>query len=235
MLFIVKLAWWNNISFYVLRNHVKSHSRPGEVLPPSSLAPVPLMDGLSGPLSPLPLQTPGTQSTVSLKDTLPSGYVSGAGRGRWVNSAFSVYIITDKCSSTFRWCVWSDVNNLLNHRRSSHRGMRKRKEDEHTTVSAFFPPLLPSSLVFQAWCDVNAVMLQRPVPVMESKAAPPPPPPKFDLEASNFPPLPGSVVSTQGEMTPEMRLSDVVRGLKVTNKVEISSTFSLRSPGGSCD
>lgn len=46
-----------------------------------------------------------------------------------------------------------------------------------------------------------------------------PPPPKFDLAASNFPPLPGCVVSVQGETTPEMRLSDVVRGLKVTNKV----------------
>lgn len=53
---------------------------------------------------------------------------------------------------------------------------------------------------------------------MEAKI---PPPPKFDLAASNFPPLPGSVVSTQGETTPEMRLSDVVRGLKVTNKVNI--------------
>lgn len=46
-----------------------------------------------------------------------------------------------------------------------------------------------------------------------------PPPPKFDLAASNFPPLPGSVVSPRGETTPEMRLSDVVRGLKVPNKV----------------
>ena len=55
---------------------------------------------------------------------------------------------------------------------------------------------------------------------MEAKI---PPPPKFDLAASNFPPLPGSVVSTQGETTPEMRLSDVVRGLKVTNKVNVSS------------
>lgn len=54
-----------------------------------------------------------------------------------------------------------------------------------------------------------------------------PPSPKFDLEASNFPPLPGSVVSIQGETTPEMRLSDVVRGLKVTNKVDIQTSFTL--------
>lgn len=46
-----------------------------------------------------------------------------------------------------------------------------------------------------------------------------PPAPKFDLAASSFPPLPGSVVSMQGETEPEMRLSDVVRGLKLTNKV----------------
>ncbi len=58
--------------------------------------------------------------------------------------------------------------------------------------------------------------------MMEAKV---PPPPKFDLAASNFPPLPGCVVSTRGETTPEMRLSDVVRGLKVTNKVNIFSSF----------
>lgn len=53
-----------------------------------------------------------------------------------------------------------------------------------------------------------------------------PPPPKFDLAASNFPPLPGCVVSVRGETTPEMRLSDVVRGLKVTTKVN-NVYFSL--------
>lgn len=54
----------------------------------------------------------------------------------------------------------------------------------------------------------------KPVPVPETKASHP----KFDLAASNFPPLPGSVVSMQEESVPEMRLSDIVRGLKVTNK-----------------
>ncbi|CAG5981855.1 unnamed protein product [Menidia menidia] len=54
----------------------------------------------------------------------------------------------------------------------------------------------------------------KPIPVMEAKA----PPPKFDLAASSFPPLPGSVVTVQGETVPEMRLSDVVRGLKVPTK-----------------
>lgn len=57
---------------------------------------------------------------------------------------------------------------------------------------------------------------------MEAKV---PPPPKFDLAASNFPPLPGSVVSMRGESMPEVRLSDVVRGLKVTNKVKALSSL----------
>lgn len=52
-----------------------------------------------------------------------------------------------------------------------------------------------------------------------------PPAPKFDLAASSFPPLPGSVVSVKGETTTEMRLSDIVRGIKVTSKVEILSVW----------
>ena len=55
-------------------------------------------------------------------------------------------------------------------------------------------------------------------------------PPKFDLATSNFPPLPGCVDSIQGETTPEMRLSDVVRGLKVTNKVDNLSSLLPWSP-----
>ncbi|XP_034389704.1 la-related protein 4 isoform X2 [Cyclopterus lumpus] len=154
------------------RNHVKGHPRPGDV--PSSLPPGPLMDGLSGPSSPRPLPTSGmaigttsataSLSSFSLKDTspqapIPSGYLSGAARGR----------------------------------RGSYRGMRRKREDEHTT---------------------------KPVPLMEAKV---PPPPKFDLAASNFPPLPGSVVSILGETMSEMRLSDVVRGLKPVNQ-EVNET-----------
>lgn len=73
-------------------------------------------------------------------------------------------------------------------RRVSQRSMRRKREDEHST---------------------------KPVPLMETKV---PSPPKFDLAASNFPPLPGSVVGIREETTPEMRLSDVVRGLKATTK-----------------
>lgn len=51
--------------------------------------------------------------------------------------------------------------------------------------------------------------ISRPVPLAEVKVSPP----KFDLAATNFPPLPGCVVSTQGEPVLENRMSDVVRGL----------------------
>ncbi|KAG7283852.1 hypothetical protein CRUP_034039, partial [Coryphaenoides rupestris] len=51
--------------------------------------------------------------------------------------------------------------------------------------------------------------ITRPIVPIEVK----PSPPKFDLAATNFPPLPGCVVSTQGEPVLENRMSDVVRGL----------------------
>ena len=68
---------------------------------------------------------------------------------------------------------------------------------------------------FFCWFFLITHEIQKPVPLMEAKA----PPPKFDLAASNFPPLPGSVATVQGETVTEMRLSDVVRGLKVPTKV----------------
>ncbi|XP_039602666.1 la-related protein 4 isoform X4 [Polypterus senegalus] len=49
----------------------------------------------------------------------------------------------------------------------------------------------------------------RPQPLTESKV----PAPKFDLATSNFPPLPGSVISRLGEPVLETRMSDVVRGI----------------------
>lgn len=54
----------------------------------------------------------------------------------------------------------------------------------------------------------------KPVPLMEVKAAPP----NFDLAASSFPPLPGSLAPVQGETVTEVRLSDVVRGVKLPSK-----------------
>lgn len=142
------------------RNHANGHSRPGEV-PLSSCS---VVEGLSGPLSPQSLQTSGTATgTTSATASVPS--------------------LSLKDISAYGF-----LNGTGRGRRGSHRGMRRKREDDYTT---------------------------RPVPLMETKA---PPPPKFDLAASNFPPLPGSVVTAPGETVPEMRLSDVVRGVKVTSK-----------------
>ncbi|XP_068197362.1 la ribonucleoprotein 4Aa isoform X2 [Antennarius striatus] len=71
----------------------------------------------------------------------------------------------------------------------------------------------------------------RPVPLTEIKVSPP----KFDLAATNFPPLPGCVVSTQGEPVLENRMSDVVRGLcrdktEQTNKDTSGSPSSSQAP-----
>ncbi|XP_018420046.1 PREDICTED: la-related protein 4 [Nanorana parkeri] len=49
----------------------------------------------------------------------------------------------------------------------------------------------------------------RPLTTMEEMA----PTPKFDLLASNFPPLPGSIASTPGEPVLESRMADVVKGI----------------------
>ncbi|XP_051518973.1 la-related protein 4-like isoform X3 [Myxocyprinus asiaticus] len=66
----------------------------------------------------------------------------------------------------------------------------------------------------------------RPVPLSQVKV----PPPKFDLAASNFPPLPGCSVSPQGEPVLENRLSDVVRGLN--RDKQDSNKESTVSPAG---
>ncbi|KAM9752280.1 la ribonucleoprotein 4Aa isoform 3-T3 [Menidia menidia] len=68
--------------------------------------------------------------------------------------------------------------------------------------------------------------ITRPVPLAEVKV----PPPKFDLAATNFPPLPGCVVSAQGEPVLENRMSDVVRGL-YKDKTEQTNKEATVSPG----
>ncbi|XP_051282846.1 la-related protein 4 isoform X2 [Dicentrarchus labrax] len=68
--------------------------------------------------------------------------------------------------------------------------------------------------------------ISRPVPLAEVKVSPP----KFDLAATNFPPLPGCVVSTQGEPVLENRMSDVVRGL-YRDKTEQANKEATVSPG----
>nr|XP_057941155.1 la-related protein 4 isoform X2 [Doryrhamphus excisus] len=57
-------------------------------------------------------------------------------------------------------------------------------------------------------------------------------PPKFDLAATNFPPLPGCVISTQGEPVLENRMSDVVRGL-YRDKIEPINKETTPSPSQS--
>ncbi|XP_037628209.1 la-related protein 4 isoform X2 [Sebastes umbrosus] len=68
--------------------------------------------------------------------------------------------------------------------------------------------------------------IARPIPLAEVKVSPP----KFDLAATNFPPLPGCVVSTQGEPVLENRMSDVVRGL-YRDKTEQANKEATVSPG----
>ncbi|XP_064354561.1 la-related protein 4 isoform X3 [Dromaius novaehollandiae] len=51
--------------------------------------------------------------------------------------------------------------------------------------------------------------ISRPQPSAETKT----PTPKFDLLASNFPPLPGSTAKTPGEPVLESRMSDIVKGI----------------------
>ncbi|XP_037128044.1 la-related protein 4 isoform X2 [Syngnathus acus] len=77
--------------------------------------------------------------------------------------------------------------------------------------------------------------IMRPVPLAEVKV----PPPKFDLAATNFPPLPGCVISTQGEPVLENRMSDVVRGLyrdkmETENKESSASTSAVTEDSLTC-
>ena len=86
---------------FMSRNHVKGHHRPADVPThsPSSLTLGALMDGLTGPLSPQPLQTPEPVSLlsfsfkdISLPANISSGDLSGGGRGRLVNYVLFVKI-----------------------------------------------------------------------------------------------------------------------------------------------
>lgn len=99
---------------------------------------------------------------------------------------------------------------LLCRRNAANRGTRRRREEDRAAVSAASLKAVfilgTKCLILLRVCDL---CFQRPVPLAEIKVSPP----KFDLAATNFPPLPGCVVSTQGEPVLETRMSDVVRGL----------------------
>ncbi|KAJ3602516.1 hypothetical protein NHX12_030270 [Muraenolepis orangiensis] len=73
------------------------------------------------------------------------------------------------------------------------------------------PPWIP--LLCRAYMSGTCPLEKRAVEEVKVPA------PKFDLASSSFPPLPGCVgTSTQEESVPETWLSDVVRGLRVTDK-----------------
>ncbi|MEE6471882.1 hypothetical protein FKM82_009404 [Ascaphus truei] len=64
--------------------------------------------------------------------------------------------------------------------------------------------------------------ISRPLPTVEENV------PKFDLLASNFPPLPGSIASTPGESVLESRMADVVKGIcKEKENKQLSVTVSV--------
>ncbi|XP_038234675.1 la-related protein 4 isoform X1 [Dermochelys coriacea] len=65
--------------------------------------------------------------------------------------------------------------------------------------------------------------LSRPQPSAETKTQTP----KFDLLASNFPPLPGSTAKIQGEPVLESRMSDIVKG---TGKEKESKDLAVSCP-----
>ncbi|XP_029290857.1 LOW QUALITY PROTEIN: la ribonucleoprotein 4Aa [Cottoperca gobio] len=70
--------------------------------------------------------------------------------------------------------------------------------------------------------------IARPVPLAEVKVSQP----KFDLAATNFPPLPGCVVSTQGEPVLENRMSDVVRGLYRDKTEQVNKEVTVSPASG---
>uniref|UniRef100_A0A3Q0QVY0 La ribonucleoprotein 4 n=1 Tax=Amphilophus citrinellus TaxID=61819 RepID=A0A3Q0QVY0_AMPCI len=94
-----------------------------------------------------------------------------------------------------------------------------------TDLTSAFSHLSSSSSSLDPSDDSGVAGRGRPVPLTEVKVSPP----NFDLAATNFPPLPGCVVSTQGEPVLENRMSDVVRGL-YRDKAEQANKEATVSP-----
>uniref|UniRef100_A0A672UDS3 La ribonucleoprotein 4 n=1 Tax=Strigops habroptila TaxID=2489341 RepID=A0A672UDS3_STRHB len=67
--------------------------------------------------------------------------------------------------------------------------------------------------------------VSRPQPSAETKTQTP----KFDLLASNFPPLPGSTAKIPGEPVLESRMSDIVKGV-CKEKVPFATAFGVMAP-----
>ncbi|XP_053151316.1 la-related protein 4 isoform X2 [Hemicordylus capensis] len=73
--------------------------------------------------------------------------------------------------------------------------------------------------------------LSRPQPSTETKTLTP----KFDLLTSNFPPLPGSMIKTQGDAVLEGRMSDIVKGIskeKENKELPVSCLASTQEEQG---
>ncbi|KAL0978315.1 hypothetical protein UPYG_G00168790 [Umbra pygmaea] len=154
------------------RNQVKSYPRPCEETPTPSVTPVfPLVDGPSDPTS-------------------PKHQDSDPGPAPPSNGTVSLPLASERVNN-------GDLGVNTRGRRSSYRGLQRRREDERITR--------PGSRG-----DVKV------------------PPSLFDLATSSFPPLPGFVVSLQGEAVVETRMSDVVRGLRVVtnDKPEVNECVS---------
>lgn len=78
------------------------------------------------------------------------------------------------------------------------------------SFSEKFPDTLSGLSLLSVSTLVTCVFpLQRPQPSAETKTQTP----KFDLLASNFPPLPGSTAKILGEPVLESRMSDIVKGV----------------------
>lgn len=78
------------------------------------------------------------------------------------------------------------------------------------SFSRMFPDTCSGLLLLSVTTLVTGVFpLQRPQPSAETKTQTP----KFDLLASNFPPLPGSTAKILGEPVLESRMSDIVKGV----------------------
>ncbi|XP_037534818.1 la-related protein 4 isoform X2 [Nematolebias whitei] len=147
-------------------HHPLGRNRCGDVTPPN-MAPDTVTDRICSPLSPQDLRASKTLSDSRTQSVSLSSFDP--------KDTSSLAVISSR-----------DLSRPGRDRRSNHRGMRRKREDEHTL---------------------------KPDPVAEAK-----PTPNFDLAATSFPPLPGSLVTVQGDTLTEVRLSDVVRGIKVPTK-----------------
>ncbi|KAI4900776.1 hypothetical protein NFI96_017572 [Prochilodus magdalenae] len=196
------------------RNHVKPQVRANDGLT-STVPPVSLVDGLRSPQPPsssgpglgsseLNTSFPHLASTEGTEDS------TGAARGRHV--PFYCQYSLNVVESDTQYCAQFTSTPLLHGSpiilklqtcvyRRTTYRGSRRRREDDRTT--------------------------RPVPLAEVKV----PQPKFDLAASNFPPLPGCSVSPQGEPVLENRMSDVVRGLNRDKQLDANKESTV-SPAG---